>query len=278
MKKLNLNTAQAIDSLTDFIKSTVNNAGYSRAVLGLSGGVDSSLGAFLSARALGAKNVLALRMPYKTSSPESLEHANLVIEQLGMPSLTIDISEAVDAVLVNFPDANPVRRGNVMARIRMINVYDQSAAFPGLVVGTGNKTESLLGYSTLHGDGAFDFNPLADLYKAQVRQLAAELGVPPSIINKPPSADLWVGQTDEEELGFTYDEMDRLLYALVEEGLSSGDCVKAGFSEEFVQNIISRVKRYRYKSTLPLTGSVGQHPLVELEQLPVFARSKSGLD
>ena len=278
MKKLNLNVAQAIDSLTDFIKSTVNNAGYSRAVLGLSGGVDSSLSAFLSVRALGAKNVLALRMPYKTSSPESLEHANLVIEQLGVPSLTIDISEAVDAVLVNFPDASPVRRGNVMARIRMINVYDQSAAFPGLVVGTGNKTETLLGYSTLHGDGAFDFNPLADLYKAQVRQLAAELGVPPSIINKPPSADLWVGQTDEEELGFTYDEMDRLLYALVEEGLSSGDCVKAGFSEEFVQNIISRVKRYRYKSTLPLTGSVGQHPLVELEQLPVFARSKSGLD
>jgi NAD+ synthase len=138
-------------------------------------------------------------------------------------------------------------------------------------VGTGNKTESLLGYSTLHGDGAFDFNPLADLYKAQVRQLAAEIGVPQSIIEKPPSADLWVGQTDEEELGFTYDEMDRLLYALVEEGLSSGECVKAGFSEEFVQNIISRVKKYRFKSTLPLVGSVGQYPLVELEQLPAFA-------
>jgi NAD+ synthase len=271
MKKLKLNATQAIDSLTDFIISTVNNAGFSKAVLGLSGGVDSTLSAFLSVRALGAKNVLTLRMPYKTSSPESLEHANQVIEQLGVPSLTIDISEAVDAVLVNFPDASQVRRGNVMARIRMINVYDQSAAIPGLVVGTGNKTESLLGYSTLHGDGAFDFNPLADLYKTQVRQLAAELGVPPSIINKPPSADLWVGQTDEEELGFTYDEMDRLLYALVEEGLSLGDCVKAGFSEEFVGNIISRVKRYRYKSTLPLTGSVGQHPLVELEQLPVFA-------
>jgi len=278
MKKLNLNATQAIDSLTDFIKSTVNNAGFSKVVLGVSGGVDSSLSAFLSVRALGEKNVLALWMPYKTSSPESLEHAKLVIEQLRVTSLTIDISEAVDAVLVNFPDASLVRRGNVMARIRMINVYDQSAAFPGLVVGTGNKTESLLGYSTLHGDGAFDFNPLADLYKAQVRQLAAKLGVPQSIIEKPPSADLWVGQTDEEELGFTYDEMDRLLYALVEEGLSSRDCQKEGFSEEFVQNIISRVKRYRYKSTLPLVGSVGQHPLVELEQLPVFARLKSGLD
>jgi NAD+ synthase len=271
MKKLNLNAAQAIDSLTDFIKSTVNNAGFSKVVLGISGGVDSSLSAFLSVQALGEKNVLALCMPYKTSSPESLEHAKLVIEQLRVPSLTIDISEAVDAVLLNYPDASLVRRGNVMARIRMINIYDQSAAFPGLVVGTGNKTESLLGYSTLHGDGAFDFNPLADLYKAQVRQLAAEIGVPQSIIEKPPSADLWVGQTDEEELGFTYDEMDRLLYALVEEGLSSGECLKAGFSEEFVQNIISRVKKYRFKSTLPLVGSVGQYPLVELEQLPAFA-------
>ena len=271
MKKLNLNATQAIDSLTNFIKSTVNNAGFSKVVLGVSGGVDSSLSAFLSVQALGAKNVLVLRMPYKTSSPESLEHANLVIEQLRVPSLTIDISEAVDAVLVNFPDASPVRRGNVMARIRMINIYDQSAAFPGLVVGTGNKTESLLGYSTLHGDGAFDFNPLVDLYKAQVRQLAAELGVPQPIIEKPPSADLWVGQTDEEEIGFTYDEMDRLLYALVEEGLSARDCLKVGFSEEFVQTIVSRVKKYRFKSTLPLVGSIGQFSLADLEKLPAFS-------
>ncbi len=278
MRKLNLNATQSIDSLTNFIRSTVNDAGFSKAVLGISGGVDSSLSAFLSVRALGEKNVLALRMPYKTSSPESLEHANLIVEQLRVPSLTIDISEAVDAVLVNFPDASLVRRGNVMARIRMINVYDQSAAFPGLVVGTGNKTESLLGYSTLHGDGAFDFNPLADLYKAQVRQLAAEIGVPRSILEKAPSADLWVGQTDEEELGFTYDEMDRLLYALVEEGLSSRDCVTAGFSEDFVQNIVSRVKKYRFKSTLPLAGSVGQFPLVDLERLPAFARPELSLE
>jgi len=271
MKKLNLNATQAINSLTTFIKSTVNNAGFSKVVLGVSGGVDSSLSAFLSVQALGEKNVLVLRMPYKTSSSESLEHANLVIEQLRVPSLTIDISEAVDAVLVNFPDASPVRRGNVMARIRMINVYDQSAAFPGLVVGTGNKTESLLGYSTLHGDGAFDFNPLADLYKAQVRQLAAELDVPQPIIEKPPSADLWVGQTDEEEIGFTYEEMDRLLYTLVEEGLSARDCLEAGFSEEFVQTIVSRVKKYRFKSTLPLVGSVGQFSLADLEKLPAFS-------
>ena len=270
MKKLLLNAPRAIDSLTDFIKSTVNEAGYSRVVLGISGGVDSSLSAFLSAKALGADKVLLIRMPYKTSSPQSLEHAQLVTDQLAVPSLTIDITEAVDAVLENFPDASLIRQGNVMARIRMINIYDQSAAFPGLVVGTGNKTESLLGYSTLHGDGAFDFNPLADLYKIQVRQLAGELGVPQVIIDKAPSADLWAGQTDEEELGYAYDEMDRLLYALVEEQLSPEACLEKGFSEDFVESIIKRIKRYRFKNTLPLAGSVGQFPLTDLEQLPLF--------
>jgi NAD+ synthase len=271
MKKLVLDAPRAIDSLTDFIQATVKNAHYTKVVLGLSGGVDSSLSAFLAARALDPENVLALRLPYKTSSPESLEHANLVIDQLGLPSLTFDITDAVDAVLSQFPEVDSVRRGNVMARIRMINIYDQSVAFPGLVVGTGNKTESLLGYSTIHGDGAFDFNPLADLYKAQVRQLAFELGVPKIIIDKTPSADLWAGQTDEGELGFTYDEMDRLLFNLVEERFSPSDCVDAGFSVEFVEAMVRRVKRYRFKSVLPLTGSVGQFPLADLEGLPIFS-------
>ncbi len=250
---------------------TVNNADYSQVVLGVSGGVDSALSAFLSVRALGPSNVLVLRLPYKTSSQESLDHAGLVIEKLGVPSKTIEITSAVDAVLASFPDASPVRRGNVMARIRMINIYDQSAEFPGLVVGTGNKTETLLGYSTIHGDGAFDFNPLADLYKAQVRQLAGALGVPRVIIDKAPSADLWEGQTDEEELGNTYDEMDHLLFLLVEEKLSSEACVEKGFSKDFVEGIIHRVKHYRFKSVLPLAGSVGQFPLTNLEQLPAFS-------
>lgn len=270
MKNLSINAPESIESLTAFIQNTVSEAGYSKVVLGLSGGVDSALSAFLSVRALGAENLLALRLPYKTSSPGSMEHAQLVIDQLGVPSKTIDITSAVDAVLENHPDATPLRRGNVMARIRMTNIYDQSAAFHGLVVGTGNKTESLLGYSTKHGDGAFDFNPLADLYKAQVRQLAGELGVPEVIINKPPSADLWVGQTDEEELGYSYDDMDRLLFALVEEKLTSAECIKKGFSAEFVDGIISRMKRYRFKSTLPLAGSVGQYPISELEKLPFY--------
>lgn len=271
MKDLNLDPIKAIDSLTRFIRDTVSEANYKKVVLGVSGGVDSALSAFLSARALGPKNLLLLRLPYKTSSPESLAHAQLVIDKLGCPSKTIEITEAVDAILEQHPDADPVRRGNVMARVRMINIYDQSAAFPGLVVGTGNKTECLLGYSTIHGDGAFDFNPLADLYKAQVRQLAKELSVPDVIINKAPSADLWAGQTDEDELGFTYDDMDQLFYLLVEEKLTRDACLQKGFEEEFVNAIIQRIKRYRFKSVLPKAGSIGQTPLADLEKLPFYS-------
>lgn len=270
MDELLLNPSEAVLRLTEFIKKTVRDAGYSRVVLGVSGGVDSSLSAYLSTRALGAGNVLALRLPYQTSSPESLEHAGMVIDRLGVQSKTIEITAAVDAVLDQFPDASAVRRGNVMARVRMIHIYDQSAAFPGLVVGTGNKTETLLGYSTLHGDGAFDFNPLADLYKVQVRQLARELGVPGEIITKAPSADLWIGQTDEDELGYSYNEMDRLLFLLVEKGYTLQDCLDAGYPQKFASEIINRVKRYRFKSTLPLSGSVGQFPLADLERLPFF--------
>lgn len=270
MKDLTLNSQEAIQLLTDFIRDVVQEAGFSKVVLGVSGGVDSALSAFLSARALGAENVLTLRLPYKTSSPESLEHAQLVVDKLACPSKTIEITDGVDAILDAFPDASPVRRGNVMARVRMINIYDQSAAFPGLVVGTGNKTESLLGYCTIHGDGAYDFNPLADLYKAQVRQLAGDLGVPEVIINKAPSADLWVGQTDEDELGYTYDEMDQIFYLLVEEKLTRNACIAEGFSPEFVDLIIQRIKQYRFKSVLPRLGSIGQFPLGDLEALPFY--------
>jgi NAD+ synthase len=271
MTDLSIDASKSLTTLTKFIDKTVTEAGYSKVVLGLSGGIDSSLSAFLSVQALGPENVLGLRLPYRTSSSESLEHAQLVIDHLGVQSKTIDISVAVDAVLENHPDATPVRRGNVMARVRMINIYDQSAAFPGLVVGTGNKTESLLGYSTLHGDGAFDFNPLADLYKAQVRQLASHMGVPQVIIDKAPSADLWVGQTDEEELGYSYQDMDRLLYLLVEKRLKPKACIEKGFSEKFVDDIVNRVKRYRFKSLSPAAGTVGQFPLSDLEQLPTFS-------
>ncbi len=270
MKDLTLNSQEAIQALTGFIQKVVQDAGFKKVVLGVSGGVDSALSAFLSARALGAENVLALRLPYRTSSPESLAHAQLVIDELGCPSKTIEITDTVDVILAQHQDATPVRRGNVMARVRMINIYDQSAAFPGLVVGTGNKTESLLGYSTIHGDGAYDFNPLADLYKAQVRQLSGELGVPEVIIEKAPSADLWAGQTDEAELGYTYDDMDQIFYLLVEEHFTREACVGEGFPPEFVDEIIKRIKEYRFKSVLPRVGSVGQYPLADLEELPFY--------
>lgn len=265
-----LNGPKAISYLSDFISRTVAGAGFNKVVLGLSGGVDSALSAYLSVRALGPENVLCLRLPYRTSSPESLAHAQLVIDQLGVPSATFDISPAVEVILEQFPDASPVRRGNIMARVRMIHIYDQSAALPGLVVGTGNKTEILLGYSTIHGDGAFDFNPLADLYKYQVRQLAEEVGVPKEIITKAPSADLWAGQTDEGEIGYTYDEMDRLFFALLEEKLDIKSCLERGFDQAFCEKLIGRIKKYRFKSKLPLVGSVGQTPISDLETLPFF--------
>ncbi len=261
---------KAIQSLTAFIKDILTAAGFTRAVLGVSGGIDSALSCYLAAQALGPENVLALRLPYKTSSPESLSHAQVVIEATGVRSKTLPITEAVDAVLAAFPHAGPVRRGNVMARVRMTFVYDQAAAFQGLVVGTGNKTEILLGYTTIHGDAACDLNPLADLYKAQVIQLAEFIGIPEAIITKPPSADLWPGQTDEDELGFTYEEVDNLLYTLIEEGATVPECLQAGFEEDFVNTVLARVKRYRFKSIPTPRAAAGQQSLAALENLPAF--------
>ena len=211
MNDLSINTDLARKILTGFIHSEITRFGFSKAVVGVSGGIDSSLSCFLSAEALGPENVLAVRMPYETSSQESLDHAQLVVDATGVQSLTIPITPMVDPYLEQVPESEQVRRGNVMARQRMIVLYDQSMAVNGLVVGTGNKTEILLGYTTLYGDSACAINPIGDLYKAQVRQLSRAIGVPDVIVDKPPSADLWEGQTDEDELGFTYEEADQLL-------------------------------------------------------------------
>ncbi len=248
---LTINTDLARTILTGFIHSEITRAGFSRAVIGLSGGIDSALSCYLAAEALGPENVLAVCMPYKTSSPASLEHATMVIDALGVQSLTVPITGMVDPLFERFPEANSMRRGNAMARARMIVLYDQSEAFRGLVVGTGNKTEILLGYTTLYGDSANALNPVGDLYKTQVRQLSRSLGVPQPIIEKPPSADLWADQTDEGELGFTYEEVDRLLYLLVDERYSPADCVEAGFDEAFVRKVVERVRRNHFKRILP---------------------------
>lgn len=248
---LSINPSLARRILTGFIRSEIIRAGFSRAVVGLSGGVDSALSCALAAEALGAENVLAVRMPYRTSSPDSLEHAQMLIEQFGVQSETVDITEMVEPLIRRYPDMTNTRKGNLMARARMIVLYDRSEAFQGLVIGTSNKTEILLGYSTLWGDMACALNPLGDLYKTQVRQLAQALNIPEPILAKPPSADLWVGQTDEGELGFTYAEVDKLLYLLVDQRYLPAECVQAGFDATFVNRVVTRMRRFQFKRMMP---------------------------
>jgi NAD+ synthase len=248
---LTINTDLARKILTSFIKSEITRVGFFRAVIGLSGGIDSALSCALAAEALGPENVLAIRMPYKSSSPDSLAHAQLVIDQFKVQGETIDITDMVDPLIKHDPGMSNTRKGNIMARARMIVLYDQSEAFKGLVVGTSNKTEILLGYSTMWGDSACALNPIGDLYKAQIRQLSQAMGIPQAIIDKAPSADLWAGQTDEGELGFTYDEADRLLTLLVDRRYSPQDCIEEGFDEKFVKTVMTRIKRSQFKRMLP---------------------------
>ncbi|HEY9076401.1 MAG TPA: NAD+ synthase [Anaerolineaceae bacterium] len=258
MIDLTIHTELTRSLLTGFIRSEITRMGFHRAVIALSGGIDSAVSCLLAVEALGAENVLAVRMPYRTSSADSLEDAQKVIDLAGMPSLTIPITEMVEPLFARFPDMPAMRRGNIMARQRMIVIYDQSAAFNGLVVGTGNKTEIMLGYTTLYGDSACAINPIGDLYKTQVRQLASAIGVPQSIISKPPSADLWLGQTDEGELGFTYAEVDRLLYLLIDQRYTPDECIDAGFSSSFVQAVVERVRRNHFKRVLPPIAKLSQ--------------------
>jgi NAD+ synthase len=248
---LSIDTGLVRKILVGFIHSEITRVGYSRAVVNLSGGIDSAVSFALSAEALGPQNVLAVRLPYKTSSADSLEHAQLLIDQFGCQSVTIPITEMVNPLTEREPDISDVRKGNIMARLRMIVAYDQSEAFKGLVVGTGNKTEILLGYTTLYGDSACALNPIGDLYKTQVRQLAQALNIPEVILAKPPSADLWTGQTDEGELGFTYEEVDKLLSLLVDQRYRPEECVEAGFEEKFVRTVVERIRKNQFKRVLP---------------------------
>ncbi len=251
LPRLDINTELATRILTGFIRDGVTKAGMSRAVIGLSGGIDSAVSAYLSARALGAENVLALRMPYRSSSADSLSDAEAVIEDLGIPRLTLPISDMADPLIKRFPEMSILRQGNIMARLRMIMLYDQSMAWGGLVMGTSNKTEFLLGYSTIYGDSGVALHPIADLYKYQIRQMARYLGLPRSVIDKPPSADLWVGQTDEDELGFSYDQADQVLFLLVDERYTVAEVAQEGFDRDFVARIWERVKANHYKRTMP---------------------------
>jgi NAD+ synthase len=253
---LSINTALARQILVSFLHDEVHRTGLRRAVVGLSGGIDSALSCLLAAEALGPQNVLAVRMPYETSSPDSLAHAQLVVDQAGVECETFDITAMVKPLLVTLPPDAQKRAGNIMARARMIVLYDRSAATNGLVIGTGNKTELLLGYTTLYGDSASALNPLGDLYKTQVRQLARTMGVPQPIIDKAPSADLWREQTDEGELGFTYARVDQLLFLLVDQRYAPDECVAAGFEREFVDQVLTRMRQNQFKRMLPIIAKL----------------------
>jgi NAD+ synthase len=242
--------------LTGFLRDEVHKTGAKRVVLGLSGGVDSSLAATLAAEALGKENVLGIRMPYRLSSKESIEHADLVRDATGIETMQVDITPQIDAYFERFPDADAARRGNKMARERMTILYDHSARIGGLVLGTSNKTELLLGYGTVHGDLASAVNPLGDLYKAQVWNLARHVGVPRPIVEKPPSADLAPGQTDEADLGFSYREVDRLLYAMIDLRFGRDELLVAGFAAEFVERVARRVKGSQFKRRLPVIAKI----------------------
>jgi NAD+ synthase len=259
--KLIINAELVRKIIVAFIRDGVSKTGFSKAVIGLSGGIDSALSAFLAAEALGPENVLAVRMPYQTSSEGSLTDAQQVIDQLGIPSLTIPITPMVDPLIEQFPDMSGMRKGNIMARQRMIILYDQSAATNALVIGTSNKTEALLGYTTLFGDSAAALQPIEDLYKTQIRQLSRAVGVPASVLDKPPSADLWIGQTDEGELGYTYEEVDKVLYLLVEGRYTIDEAAEQGFDRNFVANVWKRVGRNHYKRTMPNVAKLSRRSI-----------------
>ncbi len=261
MSRIPCNTELLRCILVAFIRDEVTKVGVARVVVGLSGGVDSALSAMLAVEALGAENVLAIRMPYRTSSGDSLADAEAVVDATGMQALTVDITAQVDAYFERFPDADKRRRGNKMARERMTVLYDHSARWQGLVLGTSNKTELLLGYGTLHGDMASAVNPIGDLYKTQVWALAAAVRVPETIVRKRPSADLFAGQTDEGDLGFTYREVDELLYLMVDERYSTAELEAAGFAPAFIRRVSEMVKGSQFKRRLPIIAKVSQRTI-----------------
>lgn len=251
-----LDASRARKLLVDFVHTHTLSAGFKKGVVGLSGGVDSSVSAYIASEALGSDNLLGVIMPYKTSSPDSQADAELVARQLGIQSELVEITPMVDPLLSGSRIVDPVRAGNVMARERMIVLYDRSSRDQSLVIGTSNKTEILLGYGTLFGDTACAINPLGDLYKTQVWQLAEYLGVPKQIIEKQPTADLWQGQTDEGELGFSYKRVDELLYMLVDEQKNERELKSMGFEEQFIRRVSRMIQKNEFKRKPPLIAKV----------------------
>ena len=256
MNKLDLNLKEVHNELVEFLRESFKKAGFSKAVLGLSGGIDSALVAYLLRDALGKENVLAIMMPYKSSNPDSLNHAKLVIEDLKINSKTIEITDMIDAYFKNEKEATSLRMGNKMARERMSILFDYSSKENALVVGTSNKTEIYLGYSTQFGDSACALNPIGDLYKTNIWDLSRYLKIPNELIEKKPSADLWEGQTDEQEMGLTYKEADQVLYRMLEENKKVEEVLAEGFNKDLVDNIVRRMNRSEYKRRMPLIAKI----------------------
>lgn len=260
-KELLFDPQEARMILREFLTVEFRNAGFSNAVLGISGGVDSAVVAYLAAEALGKDNVLGVLLPYRTSDPKNIADAQLVVERLGIRSEFVDISPMVDAYCERYAVTDVQRRGNIMARMRMVILYDLSARERALVLGTSNKSEILVGYGTIYGDLACAVNPLGDLYKSQVWLLAEALGVPQQIIEKPPTADLWKGQTDEGELGLKYSELDRVLYYMFDKKMTDEQLVEQGFPLELVRTIRTRHEKNKFKTHLPIIARVADRLL-----------------
>lgn len=260
-KGMRLSVELTTHLLHGFVREEIAKVGFERVVVALSGGIDSALTAYLAVAALGRDHVRAIMLPYRSSSPSSLDDAQRVVKDLDIDSRVFEITPMVEAYYDWEADMSSKRRGNVMARARMIAVYDQSESFQALVIGTSNKTELLLGYGTLWGDMASALNPIGDLYKTQVRQLAAAVGVPKTILEKAPSADLWEGQSDEGELGFTYEQADQLLYLIVDERYSVNELVDEGTNPVFVKHLHHLVKTSQFKRQLPLIAKVSQRTI-----------------
>jgi NAD+ synthase len=253
-EELLIDTDVARRIISAFIRGQLAQTGFEKLILALSGGVDSALVAYLAVEAIGAGNVLCVMLPYRTSSPESLAHAQEVVDRLGVASKAIDISPIVDGYIeqsLGGEDIGKLRRGNLAARARMTAIYDQSVPWNGLVIGTGNKTEALLGYSTHYGDNAFAFDPIGDLYKSQVRQLSEEMAVPEQILFKAPSADLWPGQTDEQEMGLPYEDLDRLLYWMVDRRCTTDQLTEMGFDADALRRIQAMIAKSEFKRQVP---------------------------
>jgi NAD+ synthase len=254
--KLDLDCSHALGFLQAFIKDELHKVNLNTLILGLSGGLDSALVAYLSVQAIGPENVIGAIMPYKTSNKENIDDARELSRALKIKYHEFDISPQIDAYFQNFPDADRNRRGNKMARERMSILYDLSAVERALVIGTSNKTEILLGYGTIFGDLASAINPLGDLYKTQVRILAQYLHIPEKIITKTPSADLYAGQSDEGDFGFTYDEVDKLLFLLVDERYTPDQCRQAGFKSELIQKVIGMIVKNQFKRSTPVIAKL----------------------